>query len=120
MKADLAAWVPKVRGVIAGHDYDPVKFPGVVSAVNEAFGPDGSYEVLETGTLPVLGFVRGDSVATLAVRWARGADDAQDAAVTIPDGAWSDWLTGRRHDGEVTVGALFADLPVALLVREPA
>lgn len=39
VKADIAAWRPKCRGVIAGHDYDPVRFPGVVKAVTEAFGP---------------------------------------------------------------------------------
>jgi hypothetical protein len=36
---DIAAWLPKVRdgGTIAGHDYDDT-FPGVVQAVNGAFG----------------------------------------------------------------------------------
>jgi Methyltransferase domain len=36
---DIAAWHPKVRagGWFAGHDYSNV-FPGVVQAVNEAFG----------------------------------------------------------------------------------
>ncbi len=39
VKADIAAWVPKVRdgGFITGHDYDIAKFPGVVRAVEERF-----------------------------------------------------------------------------------
>jgi cephalosporin hydroxylase len=41
VKADIAAWLPLVRpgGVIAGHDYSPTDWPGVVQAVQERFGP---------------------------------------------------------------------------------
>ena len=39
VKADIAAWLPKARKLICGHDYDQ-GWPGVVQAVNEAF-PDG-------------------------------------------------------------------------------
>lgn len=37
---DIAKWLPKVKagGWLGGHDYHPRKFPGVVKAVNEAFG----------------------------------------------------------------------------------
>lgn len=44
-KADIVAWLPKVRsgGTIAGHDFDGT-FPGVMQAVKEVFG--GSYSVL--------------------------------------------------------------------------
>lgn len=39
VKADIAAWTPKVRpgGFITGHDYDREKFPGVIRAVDEHF-----------------------------------------------------------------------------------
>jgi hypothetical protein len=36
VKADIAAWLPKTRKLICGHDYSPV-WPGVMRAVNEAF-----------------------------------------------------------------------------------
>jgi cephalosporin hydroxylase len=38
--ADITAWRKKVArgGWLAGHDYNPGQFPGVVAAVNEAFG----------------------------------------------------------------------------------
>jgi hypothetical protein len=39
MKADLEAWLPKVKKLICGHDYSP-GWPGVVRAVNEKFGAD--------------------------------------------------------------------------------
>jgi hypothetical protein len=37
--ADICAWRPKVRpgGFMAGHDFDSLKFPGVVRAVAEMF-----------------------------------------------------------------------------------
>jgi hypothetical protein len=40
VKADIAAWLPKVRagGLIAGHDYGIDLWPGVKQAVDEAFG----------------------------------------------------------------------------------
>jgi hypothetical protein len=38
-KADIEAWEPKVRvgGMVSGHDYDPIKWPGVVKAVDEIY-----------------------------------------------------------------------------------
>jgi len=37
---DIRLWLPLVKadGIIAGHDYNPVDFPGVIQAVNEVFG----------------------------------------------------------------------------------
>jgi hypothetical protein len=37
VKADIAAWLPKVRpgGWLSGDDYDPIKWPEVVKAVGE-------------------------------------------------------------------------------------
>ena len=36
--ADIRAWLPKTRRLIAGHDYSPSCWPGVVQAVDEVFG----------------------------------------------------------------------------------
>ena len=49
-KADIEAWLPKIKpgGILAGHDYSPRHHPGVVSAVNEIFGqpsPFGKVQV---------------------------------------------------------------------------
>ena len=40
VKKDIAAWRPKMKPgrLFAGHDYNQHNFPGVVQAVNEAFG----------------------------------------------------------------------------------
>lgn len=42
VRADIAAWLPKVRqgGTLAGHDCSEADYPGVVRAVREAFGGD--------------------------------------------------------------------------------
>lgn len=41
LKEDIAAWLPKTKAIICGHDYSEV-WPGVMQAVDEAFGkPDG-------------------------------------------------------------------------------
>lgn len=37
VRADINAWLPKVKKLICGHDYDP-SWSGVVKAVNEKFG----------------------------------------------------------------------------------
>lgn len=43
VKADIAAWRPKVRlgGFLTGHDYHEERFPGVVQAVDETL-PDAT------------------------------------------------------------------------------
>lgn len=40
VKADIEAWLPKVAdgGILCGHDYSTIQFPGVTQAVDEAFG----------------------------------------------------------------------------------
>lgn len=44
-KADISKWLPKAKKIICGHDYNN-EWPGVVQAVNEAFG-----EVNVVGTI---------------------------------------------------------------------
>ena len=41
VKADLVAWLPKIKsgGILAGHDYD-IAWPGVIRAVDEVLGKD--------------------------------------------------------------------------------
>jgi predicted O-methyltransferase YrrM len=42
VKKDILAWLPKVKngGIIAGDDYNPASFPGVIKAVHEIFTND--------------------------------------------------------------------------------
>lgn len=66
-----------------------------------------------------LGFDRGGAL-TCATRLPIGLADKgnwQDTTVDLPEGQWRDDLTGKSHSGTVEVRKLFAQLPVALLVR---
>ncbi|CAK0882861.1 unnamed protein product [Prorocentrum cordatum] len=33
VRRDLAAWAPRTRGVLAGHDYNPAGYPGLLKAL---------------------------------------------------------------------------------------
>jgi cephalosporin hydroxylase len=39
---DIKVWLPKVKedGIISGHDYNHISFPGVIKAVHEVFSKD--------------------------------------------------------------------------------
>ena len=81
-------------------------------------GPPAGYERLH-GTGPhLVAFERGGAL-TLATRWPTrlaAAGGWRDATVALPEGSWTDVLTGRIvAGGDQPVAQLFADLPVALL-----
>lgn len=52
-------------------------------------------------------------------RWTVALQDSGwgSTALTLPDGRWSDRITGARHTGRVGAAELFAELPVTLLER---
>ncbi len=96
----------------------------------DLFGPGSGYAVVP-GNEHLLGFVRGDlrvggGVAALATRaphgLARRGGWGQRRALIVP-GQWRDVLSGTRHqvgqDG-LRCAELFAELPVALLVKGEA
>lgn len=70
----------------------------------------------------VVSFARGADVVVAVSRWTvRLADNGWgNTTLTIPDGTWTDQLTGATYTGAVPVGELFEELPVALLVRSHA
>ncbi|GAB3581969.1 malto-oligosyltrehalose synthase [Calidifontibacter terrae] len=103
----------------------------------EAFGAHATYESIETDSAHVIGFVRGHShgglsgvlrrdkptaYAVLAIRAGdRLARDGgwADTTVTLPDGQWTDLLSGRTFAGGlVPCTEMYAAGPVALLERQ--
>jgi (1->4)-alpha-D-glucan 1-alpha-D-glucosylmutase len=89
----------------------------------EVFGPGGSYRPLEAGP-HLLGHLRGERVAALAVRAPHsvGTGGYGHHVVDLEAGLWHDELTGRTVevvDGLPVVEA-FREAPVALLVRQEA
>ncbi|HUO39889.1 MAG TPA: malto-oligosyltrehalose synthase [Mycobacterium sp.] len=70
----------------------------------------------------LVGFRRGDEVLVAVSRWTvRLAETGwKDTLLVLPDGSWTDRLTGRDWTGSVLVADLFGELPVALLERPDA
>ncbi len=90
-----------------------------------SFGPAASYQPLTSSSPHLLGFLRGDRVATLVTRWPGllARTGWGDSSVRLPDAGWTDVLTSRRHVGGgdgLRCADVLAELPVALLVREDA
>jgi (1->4)-alpha-D-glucan 1-alpha-D-glucosylmutase len=70
----------------------------------------------------VVAFRRGTDVLVAVPRWTLKLDETgwDDTALTLPEGEWSDRLTGRAWSGTVAADALFAELPGALLEKRDA
>jgi (1->4)-alpha-D-glucan 1-alpha-D-glucosylmutase len=91
----------------------------------ELFGPEGTYRPIEaTGAKAdhVVAFVRGDGCVTVAPRLPlKLGGNWGDTAIDLPEGRWTDELTGEGVEGGRTgVGDLLARFPVALLSRGEA
>ena len=70
----------------------------------------------------LVSYLRGDDVLVAVSRWTvRLADNGWgETSLALPDGQWPNRLTGTTHSGSAAASELFADLPVALLVRADA
>ena len=87
----------------------------------DTFLRGGYHPVLAAGTAAdhVVAFVRGDDVLVAVTRWTVHLEQSGwgDTVVSIPEGGWTDALTGAVVTGVVPAAELFAELPVALLER---
>jgi (1->4)-alpha-D-glucan 1-alpha-D-glucosylmutase len=70
----------------------------------------------------VVSFLRGADVLVAASRWTTRLDETGwgETTLTLPPGSWTELLTDTVYSGTVSVGALFSELPVALLERTDA
>jgi (1->4)-alpha-D-glucan 1-alpha-D-glucosylmutase len=70
----------------------------------------------------LVSYLRGDDVLVAVSRWTvRLADNGWgETSLALPDGSWTNRLTGTVHSSSVAASEMFADLPVALLVRADA
>ena len=85
----------------------------------EWFGAEAAYRELpvEGKADHVVAFMRGDSVVTVAPRLTMTlGGDWEKATVTLPQGSWTNRLTGATVEGgAVKVAGLLQEFPVALL-----
>jgi len=67
----------------------------------------------------VVSFRRGDDILVAVTRWTIRLQEAGwgDTVLPLPDGSWTDALSGATAGGPTSAAELFADLPVVLLVR---
>jgi (1->4)-alpha-D-glucan 1-alpha-D-glucosylmutase len=89
----------------------------------EWFGADSAYTPLSvSGSRAdhVIAYARCNNVATVVPRLTMKVMDSwRDTAVVLPEGTWSNWLTGAAmNGGPVQMRTLVREFPVALLVRE--
>jgi len=88
----------------------------------DSFLRGGYFPVLATGQAGdhVVAFRRGDDVLVAVTRWTvRLAEKGWgNTVVPLPDGSWTDTLTGAMASGPTSAAELFAELPVVLLERD--
>jgi (1->4)-alpha-D-glucan 1-alpha-D-glucosylmutase len=88
----------------------------------DTFLRGGYHPVLATGTAAdhVVAFRRGDDVVVAISRWTVRLGDTGwgDTVIALPEGSWTDRLTGAAHTGSPPAAELFAELPVTLLERD--
>ena len=67
----------------------------------------------------LLAYVRGDDVLTAVSRHTVSLSETGwgDTALVLPEGQWTDRISGGRFSGRTLAAQMFADLPVALLER---
>jgi (1->4)-alpha-D-glucan 1-alpha-D-glucosylmutase len=79
----------------------------------------GPLEVEGAKAAHAIAYLRGESVATVVPRWTKLLGGAwSGTAVQLPEGRWTNWLTGAAVEGgSVEVAELLREFPVSLLVR---
>lgn len=87
------------------------------------FGANSCYKPLVVNGAKsdnVVAYLRGGSVATIVPRLTMKVMDSwRDTAVVLPEGTWTNRLTGAAMDGgNVLMRSILREFPVALLVRE--
>jgi (1->4)-alpha-D-glucan 1-alpha-D-glucosylmutase len=87
-----------------------------------AFAPDASYDALwATGPRArhVVAFTRAGRVLTVVPRLVLTLEGAwRDTYLSLPEGEWSDVLTGARFSGNVAMEELLAGFPVLVARRQ--
>jgi (1->4)-alpha-D-glucan 1-alpha-D-glucosylmutase len=68
----------------------------------------------------VVAFRRGNDILVAVTRWTVRLQETGwgNTVLPLPDGSWTDTLTGAMASGPTSAAELFADLPVVLLERD--
>ena len=86
---------------------------------SDTFLSGGYTPVLADGSAAehLVSFRRGEDVLVAVSRWTVRLEESGwgTTTLTLPDGTWTDRISGSVFSGAVSAENLFADLPVALL-----
>jgi (1->4)-alpha-D-glucan 1-alpha-D-glucosylmutase len=88
---------------------------------SRSFGPEGSYSgCAARGPQAdrVIAYVRGGDVLTVVPRWSHSGTSWDGTTLELPEGRWTNSLTGQRFEGIQPIENLFAVFPVSLLVLD--
>ena len=87
----------------------------------DTFLAGGYLPVLPRGAAAehLIAFLRGDDVLVAVSRWTVRLQESGwgDTVLPLPEGTWTDRVTGAAWSGDTTAADLFTQLPVALLER---
>jgi (1->4)-alpha-D-glucan 1-alpha-D-glucosylmutase len=88
----------------------------------DSFGPYTPIYAAGHRASHLVAFFRGQNAAVIAPRLVIGLDNNWNGtSISLPEGVWTNAFTGDTvSGGEVTVAALTARFPVALLIRPPS
>jgi (1->4)-alpha-D-glucan 1-alpha-D-glucosylmutase len=90
----------------------------------DSYSSGGYAPVLADGDAAqhLVAFTRADDVLVAIRRWTVRLADVgwRDTSLALPDGEWTDRLTGRSMRGRIAAADLFTDLPGVLLERTHA
>jgi (1->4)-alpha-D-glucan 1-alpha-D-glucosylmutase len=90
----------------------------------DSYASGGYAPVLADGDAAqhLVAFTRADDVLVAIRRWTVRLADVgwRGTSLALPDGEWTDRLTGRSMRGRIAAADLFADLPGVLLERTHA
>lgn len=90
---------------------------------SRCFGPEGTYApcVARGGQEErVIAYLRGGEVLTVVPRWSHSRTSWCGTTLDLPEGRWTNCLTGEQFEGVQPVAKLLEVFPVALLARETA
>jgi (1->4)-alpha-D-glucan 1-alpha-D-glucosylmutase len=88
---------------------------------SRCFGPDGTYSACAARgpeQQRVIAYVRGGEVLVVVPRWSHSCASWRGTTLELPNGRWTDCLTGRRFEGVQEIDNLFKTFPVSLLTLE--
>jgi len=86
-----------------------------------SFGPEGGYAACAARgpqAERVIAYIRGGDVLTVVPRWTQSRASWSGTTLDLPEGRWTNCLTGERFEGTQQIEALFQGFPVSLLTLE--